>query len=329
MQTFTIILPVYNGGEYIKECLSSILNQTFPHFNVILLENCSTDGTYEWLQKLEDTRLQIQRSDKKLTIEQNWHRIISVQKNEFMTVIGHDDILSRDYLEQMQQLIARHPEASLYQSHYSYIDASGQTLRPCLPMDEVQYAHEFLACHLARTMDSMGTGYMMRSKDYDECGGIPARYPNLIFADYELWIRLTMKSYKATSSNNLFSYRLNESVSKTTNGMQYQEAFKNYIEFIKSASENNQPIKQVITRYGRDMLYYYCEALSHRLLKTPLQLRSITVAEFIARCESYAQQLIPGQEFQPLRKFRIRIAKQLDESMVGRGLFKTFKKLTR
>jgi glycosyltransferase involved in cell wall biosynthesis len=47
---FSIILPVKNGGEYVKECVQSILAQSCPDFNLHILENCSTDGTAEWLQ---------------------------------------------------------------------------------------------------------------------------------------------------------------------------------------------------------------------------------------------------------------------------------------
>ena len=44
-------------------------------------------------------------------------------------------------------------------------------------MDEVQYGHEFLACHMMQTMDSMGTGYCFRSDDYNKLGGIPVIIP--------------------------------------------------------------------------------------------------------------------------------------------------------
>lgn len=77
---FSIILPVKNGGEYIKECVHSILAQTLPHFNLHILENCSNDGTAEWLQTLKDERIIVIPSEKSLSIEQNWARILSISK---------------------------------------------------------------------------------------------------------------------------------------------------------------------------------------------------------------------------------------------------------
>ena len=324
---YSIILPVRNGGHYVKECVSSILAQTLSDFHLQVLDNCSTDGTLEWIRSLKDDRITCYPAEKPLLIEENWARIASIPKQEFMTMIGHDDLLLPHYLEEMDHLIRLHPGASLYQTHYDYIDAQSAFIRPCLPMDEVQRVHEFLACHMARTGDSMGTGYMMRSNQYDLLGGMPPQYPNLIFADYELWISLMRKSYKAASLRTCFQYRIHQSVSRTTNGMQYQEAFGMYVAFIRKLLHEDAAIREVVSRYGKEMLLYYCESLSHRLLRTPPHDRSATVSTFIEKCEQYAAELIPGQSFDPLRVSRINLARKLDRSAAGRTIFKLYRKI--
>lgn len=327
MAKYSVILPVRNGGQYVRECVQSILCQTLDDFNLLVLDNCSTDGTLEYIRSLGDLRIKIHPSEKPLSIEENWGRIKSVEKNEFMTLIGHDDLLHQDYLKEIDSLIQKHPHASLYHTHFRYIDSDGKFVRHCLPMCEIQQTHEFLACQLNRTIDSTGTGYVMRSGDFDLLGGMPTHYPNLIFSDFELWVRLMLRGYKATSFEESFSYRLHLSVSKTTNGMLYQEAFTFYMEFLKMLMKTDPLIKQVITRYGKDMLLYFCESLSHRLLKTPLKKRTLHVSDFIEKCKNLAEEMIPGQEFKPLDRSRIRIAKLLDSSFVGRSLFGIYKKL--
>ena len=208
---FSIILPVKNGGAYIKECVQSILNQTYNDFNLHILENCSNDGTAEWLQTLKDERIIVIPSEKPLRIEENWGRIASIEKNEFMTMIGHDDVLDENYLQTINYLIEKHPDASLYQTHFRFIDGKGNFLKHCRPMDEKQTASEFLHSLFIDSIDTMGTGYMMRSKDYDDIGGIPA-YPDLMFADHSLWIKLASLTYKATSPYERFLYRLHENL---------------------------------------------------------------------------------------------------------------------
>jgi hypothetical protein len=290
------------------------------------LDNASTDGTVQWIESLNDQRIVIYKSETSLTIENNWARIKDIPKNEFMTLIGHDDMLDPDYLAVMDALIQKHPQASLYQAHFRYIDKDGVFKRSCLPMEEVQYVHEFIACQLMHTMDSMGTGYMMRSRDYDAVGGI-ADYPNLIFGDYEMFVQLIAKSYKATALAECFSYREHVSTSTATNGEVYQQAFGRYISFLTELRQTDEKIKQVIDRYGKRYLLYFCESLSHRLLKTRSAAKEISVADFINKCKTLAAVLIPGQAFEPEKKMRINLAKKLDATAMGRFVFDLYKKM--
>jgi glycosyltransferase involved in cell wall biosynthesis len=327
MNKYSIILPVRNGGAYVKECVKSILSQSRTDFNLIVLDNCSTDGTTEWIESLTDKRIVVYRSERSLSIEESWSRIKGIPKNEFMTMIGHDDLLQPHYLQEMNDLIARHPEAGLYQTHFSYINETGAVTRPCLPMDEVQTVHEFLACQFARTIDSTGTGYLMRSADFERAGGMPATYPNLIFSDFHLWVTLMGGGYKATSNKNCFSYRVHQSLSRTTNGMLYAQAYLNYLQFLNTFKAGRPLVESVINRYGKPFMLFYCESLSHRLLKTPLANRSWKVIDFVNKCEQMAAALIPGQHLEPLSVRRIKLAHQLDSSFLGRGIFNLYKKL--
>jgi glycosyltransferase involved in cell wall biosynthesis len=324
---FSIILPVRNGGTFVKECVNSILNQSCPDFNLIVLDNCSTDGTPEWIESINDKRIVVYPSAKSLTIEENWARIKGIPKNEFMTMIGHDDLLLPHYLQEMDDLINKHPKAGLYQSHFSFINEKSEEVRPCQPMDEVQTVYEFLACQFARTIESTGTGYLMRSVDFEAAGGMLASYPNLIFADFDLWVKMMDRGYKATSLKNCFSYRLHQSLSRTTNGMLYAQAFLNYLQFLNEYRRGRPLVQSVINRYGKSFILFYCESLSHRLLKTPFANRSWKVSDFIMKCEQIAADMVPGQDLQAGSVRRIELARQLDSVALGRGLFNLYKKL--
>jgi glycosyltransferase involved in cell wall biosynthesis len=325
LKKFSIILPVRNGGEYVKECIGSILAQSLSDFNIIVLDSLSTDGTPEWIESLQNDNITIYRTNQSLTIEQNWSRIKDVPKNEFMTMIGHDDVLDPSYLEEISNLIARHPDASLYQTHFRYIDENGAFLRTCIPMHEKQFAHEFLASQMKKKIDSTGTGYMMRSKDFDQLGGMPGHYPNLIFADFHLWINLMLLGYKVTSQKECFSYRIHKSLSRTTNGMIYQAAFMHYIQFLTTLSDIDKNIKEVICKHGNEFLLYYCKAMSHRLLKTPIDQRTISVSDFIQTCRQIAGSFIPGQHFEPDSKLAIRAAELIDQLPFLRRVFFYFR----
>ena len=326
MKKFSIILPVRNGGEFVKECVQSILLQTSNNFTLHVLDNCSTDGTLDWIRSLNDDRIELYPAEQSLSIEANWNRIKDVARHEFMTMIGHDDLLHPHYLESMDALISLHPAASLYQAHFLFIDAKGRPIRPCQPMAETQTAAEFLLSQFTQTLDSMGTGYMMRSKDFDMAGGMGLDYPKLIFADYALWVKLIRMSYKATTPVTAFSYRLHNSTSKLTNGEEYQEAFGQYATFLGDLRKMDSKIAAVLDSYGKKMLLYFCESLSHRLLKTATPLRTTTVNQYIKKCRQYAAKLIPGQAFRPLLQARILAALALDNKP-GLFIFNTFRKM--
>ena len=70
MKKITIILPVRNGGELVKECVQSILSQTYSDFDFIILDNHSDDGTYEWISSITDNRIKIFRSAETLSMPQ-------------------------------------------------------------------------------------------------------------------------------------------------------------------------------------------------------------------------------------------------------------------
>lgn len=317
---FSIVLPVRNGGDYVKDCIHSILNQTYSGFNLIILDNNSSDGTIEWIRNLNQEKIILYTTDTSLTIEQSWARAVTVPKNEFITLIGHDDILHPQYLETMQALIRKYPDASLYQTHFNFIDHTGKKVRSAVQMDEIQDVAGFLKCEFYRTLDSTGTGYMMRSRDYDLLGGIPS-YPNLIFADYELWVRLTALSYKATAPQICFSYRVHDSTSRTTGAQAYCDAFEQYVGFLGSFREENEKAAECIKEDAIRFLYYFCKALSHRLLKTPVPERRYTVMEFINKCRQYAKLLKIRQSFSPLMRPRILIAAVLDSNSLFRKIF--------
>ena len=322
-----MILPVKNGGEYVKQCVGSILSQTYANCNLHILENCSTDGTAEWLRTLNDERIIIYPSDRPLSIEENWGRIISIQKNEYMTMIGHDDVLDKNYLEVMNGLIERYPDASLYQTHFRYIDRNGKFIRRCKKMDERQDAAEFLAGFLQNKIDINGTGFMMRSQDYDTAGGIPS-YPNLLFADFELWIRLTAIDYMVASSEECFSFRVHRSTTSISTDLKLHHAFALFIKYLENLKEQNPIFENVIRDYAIPFIRFWCKGLTHRLLRTPKEKRNnLRVSLFLSQCKKYADELVPGNNFDPLETLSLRLAEKIDSFAITRGLFLAFKKI--
>lgn len=327
MPEFSIILPVRNGGQYIKDCVQSIFSQEYTDFELLVLENGSTDGTAEWLQTIGDPRLKLFPARQPLTIEENWNRILHVEKSTFITLIGHDDILFPTYLKEMESLIRRYPEAKLYQTHFNYINSQGDPIRNCLPMREVEDAKGFLESCLNRTIDLMGTGFMMRAADYQAVGGIPM-YPNLLFADFELWLNITKKGFKVTSMETCFSFRLHQSTTTTSGDDKMHKAFRQFITYLIQLGNENQAYQEVINSHAGNFLEHYCQGMVHRLLRTPVDKRNrITVRTVLNQFQEYAHELKVEHSFHPRRKWSIKAAIWIDLTALGRKLFLMIKRI--
>jgi len=216
---FTLIIPSYNGGDYLKECIASVRAQTYRGFALAVLDDGSTDGSLEWLRALGEPRLMLHPAPAHLGIVENWGRALRLPKAEFMTIIGQDDRLDPDYLAVMDALTRRQPDAGLYHAHFRFMDSGGKVIRPCRPLPARETAAQYLTALFTGTRDTYGTGYLMRSARYESVGGIPP-FEKLLFADDALWMALIQGAYKATATEQCFSCRLHPASASGGTGWQ-------------------------------------------------------------------------------------------------------------
>ena len=254
---FSILLPVRNGGPYLKICVQSILEQTYPHFELHVLDNASTDDTVPWLKSLKDSRLRLWRAPRALSIEGSWARIKDVPKQEFMTFLGHDDVFDPHFLEVIQALIERHPDASLYETGSRLINAQGKTIRRCRPVSGRETAAQYLETRLTYRRDALGTGFVMRSKDYDRLGGIPA-FEKLLFADDALWLLLAKMSWKAADPRESFAVRIHsQSISALPAWPSTMVGLNQFADFLEHFIKDDEASYEVYHNFGPPFLLRY------------------------------------------------------------------------
>ena len=328
MSKFSIILPVRNGENHIHSCISSILSQTFPDLDLLILENASTDNTLPIIQSFNDKRISVFSASVPLSIEENWGRILNLEKSEFMTLIGHDDLLDSNYLSVMNGLINSYPDATLYHAHFRYIDSQGKVVKKCKPMKGVQQPDEVIFNFLNDKTDLMGTGFMMRSSDYNRVGGMPL-YPNLLFADMELFINLVLPGYLAVSGEECFSFRIHQkATTSTSSDFNFLSGFDNLVHFFYKLKSYSPAIRNVIEQNSPYLLNKYCQGITHKILKTPKRERKTPpVTEVIEKFRVYGQMLTNSNSFEPLDNSSIKWGKVIDENAMLHSLFLLFKKL--
>jgi glycosyltransferase involved in cell wall biosynthesis len=328
MAKYSFILPVRNGGEYIKACVSSILAQTVQDFNLLILENCSTDGTREWLNTLNHPKIIIYPAPAPLSIEDNWARITSIPKNEFITLTGHDDLFCNDFLKNIDELVSKYPDAGLYHTHFNFIDGNSKLIRKSKAMQPFYTGPDLLQAFLSNSIDSMGTGYAMRSRDYDAIGGIPVKYPSLLFADFELWLQLALQKGMAVSTKTSFSFRVHGGTTGTAPDAKLHEALNIYVDFLVKLSGDNPQYAKILQAHGAEFLLFYCKGFAHRLIRTARNKRKkLTVESFIEQTRRMANKLNVPEQYKPESVSSIKLAQKIDNSSILSILFLLFKKI--
>ncbi len=283
MIQFSIFLPVRNGWPYVKECVESILRQTYPHFELIVLDNQSSDNTVPWLKSLTDSRINLLTSSTSLSIEDSWARIKGAEKLEFMTLIGHDDILGSDFLAATKALIDRHPDAALYCTGSRLINSEGKRIRSCRSVPDRETAAQYLTARLTFQRDVFGTGYVMRSADYGRVGGIPC-FEKLFFADDALWLSLLTGSHKASDPTEHFSVRIHpksESASLPSIWPSIIRGLNQFTEFLHRYVENDKASYTVMVALESEfLLAYHRNAYIYALIEACQANRKIDPAVF-------------------------------------------------
>ena len=323
--TYSIIIPTYNSERWIKDCVNSVLSQTFTGFNIIVLDSGSTDGTLDWLRSLEDDRISIYPTEKRLSITGNWARITGIPKNEFMTILGHDDILYPGYLARIEQLRLAHPGAALYQTHFHFIDERGAVIRPCTPMPGTLTAPALLERMMRNEIVIVATGFMIRSAGYDALGGIPL-YPNLLYADISLWINAIKNSYLAIAAENCFAFRFHMNNTSKTAEESRLTAFEQLTGFLVTLKQEGGEFGTVIEKQARSFLKSYVTGACNKLIYISKDKRhALTMDKIIASSKKCASLLMPGEDFEPSKFAAVRLAKLIDAIPLLRRLFLLYK----
>jgi glycosyltransferase involved in cell wall biosynthesis len=328
INNFSIIIPFKTGKQYLLDCLQSVLAQDYPHYEIIILADITsnTDDALHAIKDLKNPKITVQLSDKNLDILQNWGRIKDLDKKEYMTILGYDDILSKGFLSCINNLINTNPDASLYHTHFNYINSNSEAIKKCQSLPTQMTASDYLEYTLKESIDIMATGYVFRSKDYDAIGGIPTSYPNLIYADAQLWIELTKKSHLVIDPSIQFSFRIHSSVTKTSKDKILLDAFILFLDYLKGLKQESANFELAIQSNLTAFAESTTKAMAHRLLRTPkMNRQGLTIDK--VRNEIAGKCMQMEVAYAPFKIKSIQIARFIETTPLLNELFLLFKRI--
>lgn len=126
----SITLPIYNAEKYLLDCLESIASQTYENFELIAIDDCSTDNSFEILTKFAKNKpwVKIYQNNTNLGVSPTFNRAISIAKGKYIARMDADDImlpnrlkLQVDYLKKHAQIVIVGGQCEIIDSHSNII----------------------------------------------------------------------------------------------------------------------------------------------------------------------------------------------------------------
>lgn len=287
----TVLLPVYNCEKYFFESVQSILSQTYKHFELLIIDDCSTDKTLEICKSFKDERIVLIEKEKNSGYTDSLNYGISIAKGKYIARMDGDDISLPERFEKQINFLEQNPTISLCGTAIQII-GTNKVLKHPLKHDEIKVNLCKGSSFFHPTV--MGKTQMFRDNLYDKSYE-PAE-------DYELWTRLIFKYNVANLDNILLLYRVHENqVSVANNSIQSLSAYKSQLKMF-----NHLGIEKYFSQNDLDMVFRFQISKSINdykiTLKVLKKLRTLNIEKNIYKLKEFSA-LISKFEENTLKNF--------------------------
>jgi glycosyltransferase involved in cell wall biosynthesis len=182
----SVLIPTYNYAHFLDETIQSVLNQSFRDFELIIVDNHSTDNTEEVIKKyLADPRVSYHKNGKNLGLVGNWNMCLSYPKAEYIKFICADDKIHPEMLDKFYAVMELYPNVSLITCDKQLFD--GQPWLVELPLRHLQSGKKVIFDTMtSKSWIGEPTSVMFRKSNLN-LGTFRSDYT--LHVDWEMWNR--------------------------------------------------------------------------------------------------------------------------------------------
>ncbi|WP_431215978.1 glycosyltransferase [Puia sp. P3] len=146
----SIILPTFNGSRYLKSSIESCLNQSYPNFELILVDDCSTDDTASIIEQYSrsDSRVRAIHNEVNLNLPSSLNKGFAIAKGGYFTWTSDDNLFGKNALEVLLDKIQTEGADIIYSSYYVINDTGGRLDKLGGPPEEIIFKSIVGACFL-------------------------------------------------------------------------------------------------------------------------------------------------------------------------------------
>lgn len=229
MDLVSVFMPVYNGENYIKESVRSILDQTHTNFELIIVNDGSTDSTVDLIRTFDDPRIKLFHNEKNMGLAFTENRCLELCSGSYLAKLDSDDIALPTRLEKQKKHLDKNPDLGLLGSAVEVVDSFGNKVGKTWKYP----ANKELIAPLLLFNNYFAHSAVMIRKEALPRVKYRAEYNPA--EDYDLWVRILRNGFQAHNLNEVLTqYRIHSNnISVTQQSIQIdseRQTRKNQIE---------------------------------------------------------------------------------------------------
>ena len=200
----SVIIPAFNAEKYIGEAIGSILAQTYKNFELIIINDGSTDNTAEIILSYNDERIKYINNEANAGISRSRNKGIRHSKGKYIAVLDSDDIAARDRLEIQVKYLENKPDIAVCGSYYRAFSKNHSSIIRWPLMPEQIKARLFFENPIGHSTTMISSKIFKEDNIwYDESFKVAL--------DFDLWCRISRKHNIANLPFVLADYRIHPS----------------------------------------------------------------------------------------------------------------------
>jgi glycosyltransferase involved in cell wall biosynthesis len=276
----SIIMAVYNGEKYLSQAIESILEQTYPDFEFIIVDDSSTDETINICDKydLQDPRIKLLKNQQNQGLTYSLNKAWKTSSGNYIARMDADDISLPNRLEIQVRYLENHPEVGLMGTFYQEIDNSGQVSQQTIRFPTEPIIIKWRLCFENPIPHPM---IIMRRSVFEQVGGYDEAWKTS--QDYDLFTRLSRITKLANYPEVLYYWRVHEnSISSGHNSEQRENALRisqKYMSVLLKEPMSSEVVHSLWNREKGDFKVtlqraYHLYHLCRQILSEPLWTRA-------------------------------------------------------
>lgn len=211
----TVLMAVFNGARTVSEAIDSVLLQTFSDWEMVIVDDCSTDNTLEIVHQYAagDDRIKIVLNSENMGLPKSLNRGLKEANGRFVSRLDADDRFLPELLSQQVEVFKDRKELSVLAAAYRYIDESGKKEEERHPL----CGSDALCLRLLFSCPIAHVGTMIRHSILDKVGGYSEDSAYRYTEDWELWTRIILIGEIDVLDEVLFEVRRGNTLTVTHN----------------------------------------------------------------------------------------------------------------